>query len=114
MRFSEHIRAEREAAGLGVRELARMIGYSAPYQSRLETGDEKRPPSEHWIKKFCDATGADFDETMSLAGRIPADVEDYLVSNLHAALFVREVLMPARLSPRQMRALIEAAKKEAE
>lgn len=65
------------ASAIGLRELARQVGVSAAYLSRVETG--KDLPSEKVLRIYSNAFCIDFDELTILAGRIPRDVTSHLV-----------------------------------
>ena len=67
--------------GYGLRELARRVGISATYLSRIETGEERRPPSEEALTALARDLAADPDELLALAGRVPADVIDILLAD---------------------------------
>lgn len=88
-RFGERVRRVRTAKGLGLRETAGKVGISATYLSRIETNEEKTPPAEKVIRALADLLGDDFDELMSLAGRIPADVTDYFATDPGLPAFLR-------------------------
>lgn len=88
-RFGERVRRVRTARGLGLRETAAKVGISATYLSRIETNEEKTPPAEKVIRALADLLADNFDELMSLAGRIPADVTEYFASDPGLPAFLR-------------------------
>jgi transcriptional regulator with XRE-family HTH domain len=71
------VRREREAKGIGLREMAKMIGVSAPYQSGFERG-EFSPPAEDKIRRIAEIIGRDADELLALAGRVASDLTDII------------------------------------
>ena len=103
MSFSEHLRHERKRNGLGLRELARRMECSGAYLSRLETGDEVSPPSEDWIRRWCAKTGANFNVTIDLSGRIEERIQRYLIENPEIQKWLREVLIPMKPTPTEIR-----------
>jgi transcriptional regulator with XRE-family HTH domain len=83
------IRRKRLKKGLGLRKTAKNAGISATFLSRVETGLEKAIPSEMVIRKLADLIEDNFDELMSLAGRIPAEVADYVKAEPRMPEFLR-------------------------
>ncbi len=88
-RLGERIRRVRKERGLGLRETAARVDISATYLSRLETNEEKSPPAEKVIRHIARVLGDDFDILMQLAGRIPAEVVDYVTSEPGMPAFLR-------------------------
>ena len=72
IRFGEFVRQKREAKNLGLREMARIIGVSATYLSKIER-DEYPPPTEDKITKIAEIIGCNPDELLALGGKVPAD-----------------------------------------
>lgn len=68
--FGQRIRRKRTEAKLGLRETATKVGISPTYLSRTETAEEKSPPAEEVIRKLANLLNDDFDELMTLAGRV--------------------------------------------
>ena len=85
------LRAARMGRGFGLRELARRVGISATYLSRIETGEERRPPSEEALTALARDLAADPDELLALAGRVPADVLDILLADRTLWATLRQV-----------------------
>lgn len=59
MSFKDFLKNAREKAGLGINELSRASGVSAPYLSRLEKG-ERRPPMPDVLKKLAPHLKVDY------------------------------------------------------
>lgn len=76
-RFGAFIRREREAKEIGLREMARMIGVSPTYLSKVER-DEFAPPAEDKVRKIAAIIGRDADELLALAGRVASDLTDII------------------------------------
>jgi len=92
-KFGERVRRIRKARGLGLRELGKMIGRSAGLLSRIESSDPSvTPPTEEVIKSLATALGQDFDELVTLAGRIPDDVKPAITSDAGMPAFLRRVM----------------------
>jgi len=72
--FGEYLKSVRKKAELGVNELARASGVSAPYLSRLENGTRK-PPMPDVLKKLAPHLKVPYGDLMKAAGwvDIPAD-----------------------------------------
>jgi transcriptional regulator with XRE-family HTH domain len=90
--FGAMVRREREAKGIGLREMAKKIGVSPTYQSKFER-DEFSPPAEDKVRKIAAIIGRDPDELLALAGRVAADLTDII-----------------RQRPREMADFLRAAK----
>ena len=86
--LGQRIRRMREGK-FGLREMAKKLEISPTYLSRIETSEEKTPPTEDLLRKIADLLGDNFDELMSLAGRIPADVKDYITKDPGLPQFLR-------------------------
>lgn len=89
-KFGERIRRVRTAKGLGLRETATKLEISATYLSRIETNEEKTPPAEKVIRNLATLLNEDFDELMSLAGRVSEDVSDYITKQPGLPAFLRQ------------------------
>jgi transcriptional regulator with XRE-family HTH domain len=76
-KFGALVRREREAKELGLREMAKMIGVSPTYLSKVER-DEFPPPAEDRVKEIAKVIGYDADELLALAGRVASDVSDII------------------------------------
>jgi transcriptional regulator with XRE-family HTH domain len=90
--FGALVRREREAKEIGLREMARMIGVSPTYLSKIERGDFD-PPAEDKVRKIAQLIGRDPDELLALAGRVASDLTDII-----------------RQRPREMADFLRAAK----
>ena len=71
--FGPMVRQEREAQGVGLRELSRRVGMSPAYLSKVET-DQSRPPAEEKLVAIAKELKLDPDAVIAQAGRTPADV----------------------------------------
>jgi transcriptional regulator with XRE-family HTH domain len=91
-KFGEFVRREREAKEIGLREMAKKIGVSPTYLSKVER-DEFPPPAEDKVRKIAKVIGRDADELLALAGRVASDLTDII-----------------RQSPREMADFLRAAK----
>jgi len=76
-KFGEFVRREREAKEMGLREMAKMIGVSPTYLSKIER-DEFPPPAEDRVRKIAEIIGRDPDELLALAGRVASDLTDII------------------------------------
>src|SRR5437016_3808396 len=90
--FGALVRREREAREIGLREMARKIGVSPTYLSKIERG-EFDPPAEDKVRRIAEIIGHDPDELLALAGRVASDLTDII-----------------RQRPRQMADFLRAAK----
>lgn len=88
-KLGERIKRVRQARLLGLRELAGKLGISAAYLSRIETCQTPSPPTEKVIRNIAGILLDNFDELMQLAGRVPREVNDYIVSDPDMPAFLR-------------------------
>lgn len=78
MEFSERIRELRKAKNLSLRTLAEAVGVSFTYISKIENDklDFGDYPSEDLIQKLAAALGADEDELLLLARKVPPEIRE--------------------------------------
>src|SRR5262249_58592641 len=65
--FGALVRRERKAKQIGLREMAKKIGVSPTYLSKIERGDFD-PPIEDKVRRIAEIIGRDPDELLALAG----------------------------------------------
>jgi transcriptional regulator with XRE-family HTH domain len=75
--FGALVRRERAAKEIGLREMAKMIGVSPTYLSKIER-DEFLPPAEDKVKAIAKIIGRDADELLALAGRVSSDITEII------------------------------------
>lgn len=75
------LREQRKYLGLGLRELAAAARISPTYLSRVETGKESSPPSEDVLLRLARRLALEPDAVLTAAGRLPADIERWLLSS---------------------------------
>ena len=77
MTFGEKVRAARKVKGVDLRTLAGIVGVHFTYLSKIENGklDFGDAPGEGLILKLAAALGADADELLLLAHRIPERIK---------------------------------------
>jgi transcriptional regulator with XRE-family HTH domain len=76
-KFGALVRREREAKEIGLREMAKMIGVSPTYLSKVER-DEFPPPVEDRVKAIAKVIDYDADALLALAGRVSSDLSDII------------------------------------
>jgi transcriptional regulator with XRE-family HTH domain len=76
-KFGALIRGKREAREIGLREMAKMIGVSPTYLSKVER-DEFPPPAEDKVKAIAKIIGCDTDDLLARAGRVSTDISDII------------------------------------
>ena len=79
-RFGEFVRRRREKKEIGLREMARMIGVSPTYVSKVERNDFP-PPAEDKVKLIAAVIGCDVDELLARAGKVATDLSDIIKRN---------------------------------
>jgi len=75
--FGALVRRERQAKEIGLREMAKNIGISPTYLSKIERGDFD-PPAEDKVRKIAEIIGRDPDKLLALAGRVASDLTDII------------------------------------
>ena len=75
--FGAFIRGERVAREIGLREMAKKIGVSPTYLSKVER-DEFAPPTEEKVRSIAQIIDCDPDELLAMAGRMPSDLADII------------------------------------
>lgn len=86
--FGRFLRAQRIEAGLGLRELARLIEKSPGYLSDVEL-DNVAPPSEETIVRIAAALSVDKKTLLSMAKKVDPELAQYVVDQPQAADFLR-------------------------
>src|SRR5215207_9197436 len=76
-RFGALVRREREAKEIGLREMAKMIGVSPTYLSKVER-DEFAPPAEDKVKAIAKIIDCDADDLLARAGRVSSDLSEII------------------------------------
>jgi transcriptional regulator with XRE-family HTH domain len=78
-KFGAFIRGKREALEpkMGLREMAKMIGVSPTYLSKVER-DEFPPPAEDKVRAIAEIIGCDTDDLLARAGRVSTDITDII------------------------------------
>ena len=76
-KFGAFIRREREGKEIGLREMAKMIGVSPTYLSKVER-DEFPPPAEDKVRAIAKIIGCDTDDLLARAGRVSTDITDII------------------------------------
>jgi transcriptional regulator with XRE-family HTH domain len=79
-KFGEFVRRKRVEKEIGLREMAKMIGVSPTYQSKVER-DEFPPPAEDKVRKIAAIIGCDTDELLARAGRVSSDLSEIIKQN---------------------------------
>ena len=75
--FGGIVRRERVKLDLGLREMAKMIGVSPTYLSKVER-DEFPPPAEDKVLAIANIIGRDPDELLALAGKVSSDLTEII------------------------------------
>lgn len=112
MDFGERLRELRKQRNLSQRELAALVGIDFTYLSKIEVGN-MAPPSEAVIRKLARALGADEDELINLAGKVPKELKAVLGENPQAVELLR-VLSERRLPEETYQQMLKLAHKAEE
>lgn len=77
MKFGSYVRERRVIREIGLREMAKRIGVSPTYLSKVER-DEFAPPTEDKVRSIAQILECDPDELLAMAGRVPSDLADII------------------------------------
>lgn len=77
MEFGAFVRSRREAREMGLREMAKLMGVSATYLSKVER-DEFGPPAEDRVRAIAEILDCDVDDLLARAGRVSSDLSDII------------------------------------
>jgi transcriptional regulator with XRE-family HTH domain len=107
-RFGAFIRRHREANEIGLREMAKRIGVSPTYLSKVER-DEFAPPTEDRVKAIAEVLNLNPDELLARAGKVASDLTEIIKRQpVEAASFLRSA---RRLTADEWRRLEETTRK---
>ena len=81
MKLSTLLRDARSRRGVCLRDLAAGVGVSASYLSRIESGEHVRI-SGKTLERLAQALQLPVDDVYRSAGRLPPDVERFVLENL--------------------------------
>lgn len=106
--FGQVLRDARLGKGYTLRKFADAAGISPTYLSQVEQ-DNVDPPTAERVKTMADMLGANSDEWIALAGRLPEDLPRIIHKQPTA---MPELLREASgLTPRQLTELLDKARK---
>lgn len=86
--FGQLLRSLRNSAGVGLRELARLIGKSPGYISDVEL-DNVPPPSEETIVNISSALSVDKKVLLNKAKKVDPELSEYVADQPQVADFLR-------------------------
>src|SRR5262245_58204582 len=106
--FGQTLRESRLAKGYTLRKFADEVGISPTYLSQVEQ-DNVDPPTAERVKTMADMLGANSDEWIALAGRLPDDLPKIIHKQpTKMPELLREV---SGLTPQQLTELLDKARK---
>jgi len=109
-KFGAFIRREREAKEITLREMAKMIGVSPTYLSKVER-DEFVPPAEDKVRKIAEMIGCDAEELVALAGRVPLELSEIIKQHPHRHELTALLRTTKGLTAEEMSKLVRRAQK---
>lgn len=77
VKFGAFVRGRRKERDIGLRKMAKDIGVSPTYLSKIER-DEFTPPTEEKVRAIAKIIECDPDELLAMAGRVPSDLADII------------------------------------
>ena len=81
-KFGAYVRQKREDREIGLRKMAKKIGISPTYLSKIER-DEFSPPAEDKVKAIAEILDVDVDELLALAGKVSSDITQIIREHPH-------------------------------
>ena len=111
-KFGGFIRHERQAKGITLREMARQIGVSATFLSKVETQDWK--PGEDKLRRIAKIIECDADDLLVRAGRVPSELTDIIRQHPHRYEMVALLRTTKGLTAEEMDKLVREAEKAKE
>lgn len=91
MTLGHRLHQLRRASGMSQRELAQRLGVSFTYLSKLENDRMEGPPSEDLLLRLASELGANADELLLLARRVPSDVVNTILEHPEAVDLLRSM-----------------------
>ncbi|HEX5610268.1 MAG TPA: helix-turn-helix transcriptional regulator [Solirubrobacterales bacterium] len=88
--FGAQIRQFRTAAGMTQRQVASELGIDFTYLSKLEN-DRGEPPGEELVRRLAALLGADPEELLALAGKVPPQLRERAQGDIEFARFLRRL-----------------------
>jgi transcriptional regulator with XRE-family HTH domain len=88
--LGQRIRRKRKEKDFGLREAATKLDISPTYLSEVERDVEPRPPAERVIRAIAELFDDDFDQLMTMAGRVSEDVEAFITKDPKMPQFLRQ------------------------
>jgi transcriptional regulator with XRE-family HTH domain len=76
-KFGAFVRRKREEREIGLRQMAKKIGVSPTYLSKVER-DEFPPPAEDKVRAIAKLIECDPDDLLGRAGRVSSDITDII------------------------------------
>ena len=109
-KFGAFVRQEREKKQISLRKMAKMIGVSPTYLSKVET-DDFPPPAEDKVRKIAGIIDCNADELLALAGRVPSELIDIIRQHPHRHEMAALLRTTKGLTAEEMSKLVRQAKK---
>lgn len=89
MTFGTRLKELRLARRMNQRDLADKADIDVTYLSKIENG-RMEPPAEDTIQRLASILGADADELLVLAKKVPSDVRDVVTASPEVPAFLRK------------------------
>jgi len=104
--FGNRVRELRKAKGLTQKDLAASVKLDFTYISKVETG-KADPPGEDVVRGLARALGADPEELVYLAGKVPKALRGVVASS-SAIPVVFRALRDGTIDDEELKSLVEA------
>jgi len=110
--FGDRLRELRKAKGLSQKELADRVKINFTYLSKIETGGAA-PPGEDTIRKLAAALGADAEDLIFQAGKVPKDIGKVVTKSAAATMLMRG-MKDKEFTEEQLEACLRELRKKAD
>ena len=106
--FGQYLRKARESKGVSLRKFAEKVGKTPTYISKIERDELDTKPSEELVERIAKELGADFNELIILAGRIPSELPDII--NQRPREMAALLRTASKMKPKELEKLLNSLK----
>ncbi len=109
--FGEYLRGLRKRAGLSQRELAQRAGIDFTYLSKIENG-RVDPPAEETMRVLARAVGADADELLARARKMPRDLKQLVAQGSPEKAMLLRRIAQTPMTPERVQRMLRLLEEE--
>ena len=109
--FGEYLRGLRKRAGLSQRDLAQRAGIDFTYLSKIENG-RVDPPAEETMRALAHAVGADADELLARARKMPRDLKQLVAQGSPEKAMLLRRIAQTPMTPERVQRMLRMLEEE--